>query len=442
MNSKITGVYLGILGAIIISVLLYIDFSTERIYQDDPRFFADHPNAVPDHVLTGIKSIEEISLTRIVEVERETIFKIMADVNNYPYILPKNIISVEILEQDESTIIAEEEIIEQGIRAKLLVKHTFIPYEKQIIEILEGDAKGTKITANFVQLDNSTEITTDVDLELHGILSPFGFLAKGNINSAMNTVILTFSEYAKGNLSDSEKIVDDIFREILYRPAEPQALHHFSKLIDTKQITEDDLRKELLESEEFKNSLFPHEVRNIEDLSQETKNFIHTIYLELLNRTPDSNALQYFGSLIESKKMTEDDLRNAILQSEEYAYVNDLLIVDNVTVQDGIPIILSWPLDLTPASSDSLIKGFVIYRDSSQLEEIIVNDVCFNNTCAYKDHSVVEGYSYSYQITPFTENYTIAAGSIDKLSHNFSYQASLNYPSFTGVAQILILDEP
>ena len=145
MNSKITGVYLGILGAIIISVLLYIDFSTERIYQDDPRFFADHPNAVPDHVLTGIKSIEEISLTRIVEVERETIFKIMADVNNYPYILPKNIISVEILEQDESTIIAEEEIIEQGIRAKLLVKHTFIPYEKQIIEILEGDAKGTKI---------------------------------------------------------------------------------------------------------------------------------------------------------------------------------------------------------------------------------------------------------------------------------------------------------
>ena len=206
MNSKITGVYLGILGAIIISVLLYIDFSTERIYQDDPRFFADHPNAVPDHVLSGIKSIEEISLTRIVEVERETIFKIMADVNNYPYILPKNIISVEILEQDESTIIAEEEIIEQGIRAKLLVKHTFIPYEKQIIEILEGDAKGTKITANFVQLDNSTEITTDVDLELHGILSPFGFLAKGNINSAMNTVILTFSEYAKGNLSDSEKI--------------------------------------------------------------------------------------------------------------------------------------------------------------------------------------------------------------------------------------------
>ena len=140
--------------------------------------------------------------------------------------------------------------------------------------------------------------------------------------------------------------------------------------------------------------------------------------------------------------MTEDDLRNAILQSEEYAYVNDLLIVDNVTVQDGIPIILSWPLDLTPASSDSLIKGFVIYRDSNKLEEIIVNDVCFNNTCTYKDHSVVEGYSYSYQITPFTENYTIAAGSIDKLAHNFSYQASLNYPSFTGVAQILILDEP
>ena len=51
MNSKITGVLVGILVIIFTSTVLYIDFSTERIYQDDPRFFADHPNAVPDHIL-------------------------------------------------------------------------------------------------------------------------------------------------------------------------------------------------------------------------------------------------------------------------------------------------------------------------------------------------------------------------------------------------------
>ena len=50
MNSKITGALVGILVIIFTSTVLYIDFSIERIYQDDPRFFADHPNAVPDHI--------------------------------------------------------------------------------------------------------------------------------------------------------------------------------------------------------------------------------------------------------------------------------------------------------------------------------------------------------------------------------------------------------
>ena len=42
--------------------------------------------------------------------------------------------------------------------------------------------------------------------------------------------------------------------------------------------------------------------------------------------------------------MTENDLRITILRSEEYAYYTDSLVVDDVTVQDGIPIVLSWPL--------------------------------------------------------------------------------------------------
>ena len=75
MNSKITGVYLGILGAIIISVLLYIDFSTERIYQDDPRFFADHPNAVPDHVLSGKSQLKKFHLLELLRLRGKQFLK-------------------------------------------------------------------------------------------------------------------------------------------------------------------------------------------------------------------------------------------------------------------------------------------------------------------------------------------------------------------------------
>tara|TARA_B100001013_G_C24619645_1_gene446688 strand:- start:1391 stop:2755 length:1365 start_codon:yes stop_codon:yes gene_type:complete len=453
MNSKITGAFVGILVIIFTSTVLYIDFSTERIYQDDPRFFADHPNAIPDHILKA-KLIDEISLTKIVEIDREKIFKIMADVNKYPYVLPKNIISVKILEQNDSTIIAEEEIIEQGIRTKLLVKHTFIPYDKQIIEILDGDAKGTKIIATFVQLENSTEITTNVDFQLHGILSPFGFLAHGNINSAMNTIILTFIDYAKGYDSQSEEIVDNVYREILSRAADPEALAYYSTLIENGEISVEDLRQDLFESQEFKESLFPYEVKNINELSKETKKIVDDIYLELLSRHVDIEGLQRFGSMIENNKMTENDLRITILRSEEYAYYTDSLVVDDVTVQDGIPIVLSWPLHTTSDPFTNVVSSYYIIRDKLTLVGLDVDEICSRSIletdigalstyrCTFEDHSVVEGNSYIYQIVAATETFVATAGALDITSENFSYTLSDSYPSFTGVAEISTSEYP
>ena len=49
-----------------------------------------------------------------------------------------------------------------------------------------------------------------------------------------------------------EKTVDDLYREILLRPADREGLMHFSSLLEDGNITEDDLRELLLNSEEKK----------------------------------------------------------------------------------------------------------------------------------------------------------------------------------------------
>ena len=97
------------------------------------------------------------------------------------------------------------------------------PHYEHIMEVMDGDAKGTKITQKFTDTDSVTTIHTLVELDLKGILSPFGFLPKGNLEHASNTIVTSFIDYAKISDKETNKIIDDLYREILQRPADVEA---------------------------------------------------------------------------------------------------------------------------------------------------------------------------------------------------------------------------
>lgn len=137
------------------------------------------------------------SIVELTDVNKKDIFLTMADIKEYPKILPDNYISVDIINDTNGTIFAKEEVQQMGIRTKMLVKHEIIPYSKHILTILDGDAKGSTITETFDGNDSHTRLTTDIDVHLHGILSPFASLTKSNLDSAVNTVISKFVDYTK-----------------------------------------------------------------------------------------------------------------------------------------------------------------------------------------------------------------------------------------------------
>ena len=78
--------------------------------------------------------------------------------------------------------------------------------------LLESDDIKERISK--ISENNLTKITTDVDLDLKGLLSPFGFLPRGNMESAMNTALASFVEYSQ-RYDDEAKIIDDLYQEIL-----------------------------------------------------------------------------------------------------------------------------------------------------------------------------------------------------------------------------------
>ena len=58
------------------------------------------------------KKITEFETSRLVDVPNNRIFDVMADIENFPNVIPKNVIYVNILNKTDNVITAEEELSE------------------------------------------------------------------------------------------------------------------------------------------------------------------------------------------------------------------------------------------------------------------------------------------------------------------------------------------
>ena len=284
-----------------------------------------------EHPIIFLQPVTELQITKIVDVNQEEAFLIMTDIKNYPKILPRNIISVNIINQIDNNVLAEYEVVEHGIRAKLLVSHTIYPYDKHIVEVMDGDAKGTKLMQDFTTInteieklpecdqsfDGCTKIDSRVELNLKGLLSPFSYLPKGNLDHASDTVISSFTNYMQLSKNETKKIIDDLYREILLRPADTESFEYWGPLLDNGSITVDEIRTEILNSDEKKSLLVSQEMKTVDELDDETKKIIDDLYREILLRPADTESFEYWGSLLENGKITKLELRKSILKSEE-----------------------------------------------------------------------------------------------------------------------------
>ena len=256
------------------------------------------------------KKITDFTTSQLIDVKKEIIFNEMTNIENFPNVFPQNVLNVKILNKTGNTIIAEEELSEAGIKLTLLVKHTINPYNEHIIEIMDGDAKGTTIIQSFEEVNSQTKLTTTTHLDVKGLLSLIAYFPESNLIHAVNTVNSQFIDYSKYDIY--EKQVDLLYLEILNRNADSEGLTHFSELLRNNQITENELRLTLLNSEER----IPMDMKSIDELSDDTKNIINDLYKKILLREADPEGLKYFGNLFENGT-TSDEIRTILLESEE-----------------------------------------------------------------------------------------------------------------------------
>lgn len=285
------------------------------------------PNILP-------QAIKELEITKQTETDREKIFLIMTDLENYKNIVPKNVKSVNIIEDNGNVVLAEHAITEAGIHTELLVQHTISPYDQHIIEVMEGDAKGTKIVQNFSDEGSMTIIDTTIEFELKGILSPFSYLPYHNLQHAADTLVTSFIDYAKASENETEKILNDFYLEILKRPIDKEGLEHWGSLLESGTLTADEIRIEIENSQEAKTVLHFSEMLTKDEVSDETKKTVNSLYLEILKRPADTRAIEWWGSLLELEKMDYQDVRKNILKSQEALNIKrfDFETVDTIEI--------------------------------------------------------------------------------------------------------------
>lgn len=68
-----------------------------------------------------------ITFTHIIDYEKEKVFEIMTNVQEYPKILPGIVIEVEIMNTTNNVIITKESLHAKLHKVTLTVKHTIIP---------------------------------------------------------------------------------------------------------------------------------------------------------------------------------------------------------------------------------------------------------------------------------------------------------------------------
>jgi hypothetical protein len=135
-------------------------------------------------------------------LERDLIFSISTDVENFHKIMPKYFKSLKIISDSLNEKIVLESIDFLGRKIKIKTKHVIVKPNVHKVFILTGPVRGTSFIEKYDSTLSGTNISILVDLKLHGILKLIPFLkilVLKKMNSVMSEFIICAEIYSKSN---------------------------------------------------------------------------------------------------------------------------------------------------------------------------------------------------------------------------------------------------
>jgi ribosome-associated toxin RatA of RatAB toxin-antitoxin module len=141
--------------------------------------------------------LPKFSLEKIVQNNRNEVFEIFSNFENYQRIIPQHYPSVRIRSMRGDVSVVEEHLILGDLELLIMAKHVSQKPILHEVIVIGGDAKGSRIRQEFIELEKGTKILVDVDLKFKGKIKISTMFGKNNFKQDYDKVLDDFVKLAE-----------------------------------------------------------------------------------------------------------------------------------------------------------------------------------------------------------------------------------------------------
>jgi len=141
--------------------------------------------------------LTKFSLEKIVNAKRETVYERLSNYENYERLIPQHFPSVRVLSVRGNVSVVEEHMNLGDRELIIMAKHVTREPVLHEIFVIGGDAKGSYIKQQFIEISEGTKIIVDVDFKLKGKMKISNMLGKNKIEQDYAKILDDFVKIAE-----------------------------------------------------------------------------------------------------------------------------------------------------------------------------------------------------------------------------------------------------
>ena len=139
----------------------------------------------------------KIHFEKIVKADREKVFDIAANYEEFQKTLPEYFTSIRVRSSRDNVAVVEEHVKISGKELVMMTKHVTQYPEIHEVFVIGGDAKGSHVIEKYESIEEGTKIIVDADIKLKGTLKIVGFFGKGKITKGFAKIMDEFAKIAE-----------------------------------------------------------------------------------------------------------------------------------------------------------------------------------------------------------------------------------------------------
>jgi len=140
---------------------------------------------------------------------------------------------------------------------------------------------------------------------------------------------------------ENKKIINNIYHELLLRPADQGGIMHWGTLLESELIDKEELRRQIYDSQEAIEKRIVSDPDLAIKIKFETP--VNDAYFTVFEKHPDKKTLGYYAELLFFRVMGEQDVLDEFSSGEEICIVNTDLDKNEESTNEGLICTFNHP---------------------------------------------------------------------------------------------------